>query len=766
MQGRRVRMAWALVLALCLLALRWLDPLPLELMRLRTFDLATAFCPVPKDAGHAVAVDIDDAGLRAIGQWPWPRTVMARLVERLDSAGVRMVVFAIVFAEPDRWSPARFGTVSGLPAAGLPAGVAEVLGNLPDPDRIFAGSMRRTPVVLTQVLSNMPANMPDRLSGRDGAVDPVHAQGRFGMIGPAGSFEMPGYAGLIDNLPVLSQAAAGVGVAALVSDVDGAVRRVAAIVQVDGKLRAGLGPEAVRVAEKRSGFLIEANGTGPEALRIGERRVPVDADGWFRPKLCGLDSLPVVRAVDLLERGGGGELLRGKIAVVGVSAQGIGTLWKSPSASYPVSPAVLEAGVIDDLLQGRLLQRPVFAGLFEILAALGGVAAVGWLEGQRVRRIVSFGLIAVSALLALFLMWSGGFLFDWTLPALGLFLAPLAADMAERRYERAARHRRDRFMRQVVDASPDPILTITASGDVLSCNRAATALGACQQPGLVGQAAAPLFGLSQADLRYLIRRCLDGIAVPPVEVTVEQAGGVAMSLELAVGVLDGGSVILIGRDITRRKEAQARLARALADNETLLREVHHRVRNNLQGIWGVIALEKSALTDGRALERLSVIQDRLLVLGRIHEQLARTGDLARIDVTVQVGQLCRSFTDPRIAEGTVVIDVTVEPLSCHIETAMPLGLIINELVSDCLKSAFPDGRHGTITVRLERTGDEVVLEVAGVGARPWVEVPPGGGGAVGDILLAALASQLEATLESAGSSGHGGRVTMPGHLFD
>jgi PAS domain S-box-containing protein len=321
-------------------------------------------------------------------------------------------------------------------------------------------------------------------------------------------------------------------------------------------------------------------------------------------------------------------------------------------------------------------------------------------------------------------------------------------------------------MRQVVDASPDPILTITASGEVLSCNRAATALGACQGPGLVGQAAAALFGLSQADLRYLIHRCLDGVPVQPVEVTAEKAGGVVLSLELAVGALDGGSVILIGRDITRRKEAQARLARALADNEVLLREVHHRVRNNLQGIWGVIALEKSALTDARALERLSVIQDRLLVLGRIHEQLARTGDLARIDVMVQVGQLCRSFTDPRIAEGTVGIDVRVEPLSCHIETAMPLGLIINELVSDCLKSAFPGGRHGTITVRLGRTGDSVVLEIAGDNAGPWVEVPPEGGGTVGDILLAALASQLEATLESAGPSGPGGRVTMPGRLFD
>ena len=73
-------------------------------------------------------------------------------------------------------------------------------------------------------------------------------------------------------------------------------------------------------------------------------------------------------------------------------------------------------------------------------------------------------------------------------------------------------------------------------------------------------------------------------------------------------------------------------------------------------------------------------------------------------MTVLVGQLCRSFADPRIAEGAVGIDVRVEPLSCHIETAMPLGLIINELVSDCLKSAFPDGRHGTITVRLGMDG--------------------------------------------------------------
>jgi signal transduction histidine kinase len=183
----------------------------------------------------------------------------------------------------------------------------------------------------------------------------------------------------------------------------------------------------------------------------------------------------------------------------------------------------------------------------------------------------------------------------------------------------------------------------------------------CPQSALYG--AAPLFGLAPADLRNLIQRCLAGASVQPVEVMARGTGSEVVWLELAAGVLDVDSVILIGRDITRRKEAQARLAQALADNEALLREVHHRVRNNLQGIWGVIALEKSALTDPKALERLSAIQDRLLVLGRIHEQLARTGDLTRIDVKVQVEQLCDSFTDPRIEGGGLVIDAVTEPLA-------------------------------------------------------------------------------------------------------
>ena len=96
--GRRSRMAWIVALVLGLLVLRWADPLPLELMRLKAFDLAATFCPASGESGQTVAVDIDDASLQAVGQWPWPRGIMARLVERLGGMGVRTVVFAVVFA--------------------------------------------------------------------------------------------------------------------------------------------------------------------------------------------------------------------------------------------------------------------------------------------------------------------------------------------------------------------------------------------------------------------------------------------------------------------------------------------------------------------------------------------------------------------------------------------------------------------------------------------------------------------------------------------
>ncbi|QQP88598.1 CHASE2 domain-containing protein [Skermanella sp. TT6] len=751
--GRHARLTAAAALAACLLALRWADPLPLEAMRLQAFDLAAAFCPRPAHPGRVVAVDIDDASLEAAGQWPWPRAAMARLVERMRQRGAEAVVFTVVFAEPDRWSPPRFASVPDLPA-----GVSGILADLPDTDRVFAESLRGVPVVLARALR--------REAGSAEEVVPAGVQGRFGLIGPAAGLSLPGHAGVIDNLPVLQDTAAGAGVTALAVDADGVVRRFAAVLRAGGRLLAGLGPETARIVGQASGFLVEAGRGGLKAVRVGALRVPVDADGWFRPRLCGLDGVPVVRAADLLGPGpsAGAGVLEGRIAVVGVSAQGIGSAWRTAAADRPVPAPVLEAAMIGDLLAGRWLHRPALAGILETLAALGCVLAAGLPASRRARFGAALVLAAILAGSALLVLRSEGLLLDWTLPVLAAGLAPVAAGIADRRRERANRRRGDRLMGQVVDASPDPIVTVSGAGAIQSCNAAAAALAALPPAVLAGRGAGPLFGLSPQDLELLIRQRLEGRPTPPVEVETARPCGAPMFLELAVGMLDADSAVLVGRDITRRKLAQNRLSRALADNEALLREIHHRVRNNLQGIWGIIALEKSFLTDATALERLSAIQDRLLVLGRIHEQLAFSGDLARIDIAAQVDRLCRSLADPRLDDGRISLDVRVDALHCHIETALPLGLTIHELLCNSLKFAFPEGRRGLMTVRLERRDGTVVLDVAddGVG----LPLDAGRAAGIGRTLLAALASQLEASPETAGPPGHRVRLTMPGRLFE
>ncbi|EWY37465.1 hypothetical protein N825_17800 [Skermanella stibiiresistens SB22] len=733
----RMRLLLVGALALCLLGLRWIDPAPLELMRLRAFDLGTAFCQPADGFDGVVAVDIDDRSLAVMGQWPWPRDVLARLVDRMVELGAGAVVFTIVFAERDRDQPAS--------------------------DRIFAEALRRVPTVLVQI--------PWEPEAAPGLPQPVTLQGRFALLGETGAFRMPAQPGVVGNLPDLVDAAAGLGMARVAVDTDGIIRRVTALAQAGGVPLPGLALEALRVVDQRSGFMVEVGPTGLEALRVGPRRLPVDADGWFRPRLCGVDRVPVIPAVDLLREGGDVESMRGRVAVVGVSARGVGRLWRVASSERGVSAAALEAGVIGDLLQGRWLHRPPFATLLEVLALLGGTFCIGGLDGRHARIVLALVLGVAGAGLASLAFWIDGSLFDWTLPILGFILAPLVAGMAERGYERAAQRQRDRFMRQVVDASPDPILTVAADGTILSCNEAAVSMSLCDPDGLIGREAGPLFGLALAEMRALIRRRLDGAPIPPVEVTVDLAGREPIHLELVIGVLDASSVILIGRDITRRKLAQVGLARALATNEALLREIHHRVRNNLQGIWGVIALEKAGVKDAKALERMSAIQDRLLVLGRIHEQLALSGDLARIDVAVQIDQLAQGLIGPRLDDGRITIHTRAEPLHCHIEIAMPLGLIINELVGNCLKFAFPDNRAGMIRVRLERCRGRVVLEVAddGVGlprGEAAVSDAAGEGMGIGKTLLQALAAQLDATVELAGPPGHVVRVVMPGGLFD
>ena len=132
------------VLLLALVPLRVLDPLPLQELRVRTFDLFQVLRPREQTVRPVAIVDIDEASLKEIGQWPWPRTVVADLITRLTEHGALVIGFDIIFAEPDRMSPA----VAAENFRNLDDETRAKLGSLPSNDQVLADAIRHARVVL------------------------------------------------------------------------------------------------------------------------------------------------------------------------------------------------------------------------------------------------------------------------------------------------------------------------------------------------------------------------------------------------------------------------------------------------------------------------------------------------------------------------------------------------------------------------------------------------------------------------------------------
>src|SRR5579863_3917381 len=142
--------AVCIVLLFALVPLRVIDPRPLEEVRLRTFDLFQVLRPREQTARPVVIVDIDEASLKEIGQWPWPRTIVADLVTRLTALGAVAIGFDAVFPEPDRTSPNQLAST----LRDLDDATRERLRSLPGNDEVLAGALRKSRVVLGESVSD------------------------------------------------------------------------------------------------------------------------------------------------------------------------------------------------------------------------------------------------------------------------------------------------------------------------------------------------------------------------------------------------------------------------------------------------------------------------------------------------------------------------------------------------------------------------------------------------------------------------------------
>ncbi len=168
---------------------------------------------------------------------------------------------------------------------------------------------------------------------------------------------------------------------------------------------------------------------------------------------------------------------------------------------------------------------------------------------------------------------------------------------------------------------------------------------------------------------------------------------------------EGGRVVkLIGtvQDITERKQAEEQTKRSLVEKEVLLRELHHRVKNNMQIIASLLSLQARYLDDEQVKKLYRDSLDRIRSMMLIHERLYTSGNFAQIDFSEYVKDLARGlFRSYGIAHGDVDLEVDIHQVAIDMNAAVPCGLIINELVSNSLKHAFPAGRRGKIAIRMQ-----------------------------------------------------------------
>jgi CHASE2 domain-containing sensor protein len=332
---------------------------PVELIRLVTFDTYQALAPRTRASEPVVIVAVDDASVARQGQWPWPRSVLARLVVHIAASTPAAIGVDIVMSEPDRLSPGR------LPALvpGLESDVIERLERLPSHERLLADALGRVPSVLGAAGLDDADLATVKVSG---GWTPMHLVGRD----PRPFVRR--FVAALGSLEEVDRAGRGRGL--LNADREaGVVRRVPMLATVGEILAPGLAPEVLRVAAGHPTIAVETSADGVRAVGVAGVRVPTERDGRLRIHYSRHDRGRFVSAADVLAGAVPAERFARKVVLLGVTAVGL-TDYTATPVSDRMSGVEIQAQAIENIFDRDFLVRPGWAPWAEgaALALLGG----------------------------------------------------------------------------------------------------------------------------------------------------------------------------------------------------------------------------------------------------------------------------------------------------------------------------------------------------------------------------------------------------------
>jgi two-component sensor histidine kinase len=221
-------------------------------------------------------------------------------------------------------------------------------------------------------------------------------------------------------------------------------------------------------------------------------------------------------------------------------------------------------------------------------------------------------------------------------------------------------------------------------------------------------------------------------------------------------------MVSIGVDVTERRAAEERIRVALREKEVLLKEIYHRVKNNLQMVVSLLTLQSRNAGHDAARAALDEGAQRITSMALVHEQLYQSGDLTVIAFADYARQLLHHIVEAQGVTGTrVALRSEIEPVDVGIETAVPLGLIVNELVTNAYKHAFPDGRHGSMCLRVQKLDDgQLELSVTDDGVGVPADFDPTRTDSLGLRLVLSLAEQLGTSLVHSTPGDRGSRFAI------
>ena len=367
---------WTALLTLALIiCIRIADPMFVESVRLRYFD--TLITSKAATDNNIYTVNIDESALDKYGQWPLPREQYAKIVKDLYDRGAGLVVLNVLMAESDRTGG----------------------------DTALANALKTYPVILGSVPSDRTKNTP-RSPGS-------------AVLSPEFLDQIIQYPGLIANIPMLENNAAGIGIVNTLPEVDGVNRRIPLIVSVDNKLYPSIAMETLRVAAGDTTFQVKLNDGGVEKMRI-PKFGPITTDNLGRIWIDWSQTNKSVSLTNLPKDFGGA------IVVVGPTAAGISN--PVPTAVGAVFPHDVQAAVISTMINGVVIQRPDYADGVEILAILVAGILLLFLTRWVYAGLISMVIIVAAGVAgSVYFYTSSLWLFDATAFSIGIVLVSLHA---------------------------------------------------------------------------------------------------------------------------------------------------------------------------------------------------------------------------------------------------------------------------------------------------------------------------------------------------